>query len=178
MDRDAFDRLRFVIADDNGHMRQILRAILHSLGARDIYEAEDGAKALELIKAYTPDIMISDLIMPIIDGIELTRLIRNPKGRTPYLPIIMLTGYTERWRINEARDAGVTEFLAKPISSRALLERIKMTIEKPRPFVQSKDYFGPCRRRQTIPFKGEGRRKDDNSRVLIKVASEQHILAE
>lgn len=178
MDRDAFERLRFVIADDNVHMRQILRAILHSLGGRDIYDAEDGAKALELIEGYKPDILITDLMMPIIDGIELTRLIRNPKGSTPYLPIIMLTGYTEKWRISEARDSGVTEFLAKPISSKALLDRIQVTIENPRPFVQSKNYFGPCRRRQSLPFAGKGRRKDDKDRVLIKVAPEQHILAE
>lgn len=171
MDRETFESLRFVIADDNGHMRQILRAILHALGARTIHDAEDGAKALELIDSYSPDILISDLVMPIIDGVELTRLIRNPKGRTPFLPIIMLTGYTERWRINDARDAGVTEFLAKPISSKALLDRIQMTIDNPRPFVQSKDYFGPCRRRQIVPFRGEGRRKEDN-RVMIKLASD------
>ncbi|PLX34408.1 MAG: two-component system response regulator [Hyphomicrobiales bacterium] len=177
MDRSAFEALSFVVADDNGHMRQILRAILHALGARNIRDAEDGAKALELIESYMPDILITDLKMPILDGIELTRLIRNPKGRMPFLPIIMLTGYTERWRINDARDAGVTEFLAKPISSKALLDRIQMTVDNPRPFVQSKDYFGPCRRRQNSPFKGEGRRKSDN-RELIKLASDQHYLAD
>lgn len=177
MDREAFGHLRFIVADDNGHMRQILRAILHALGARDIHDAEDGAKALELIESYSPDILITDLVMPIFDGIELTRLIRNPKGRSPYLPIIMLTGYTERWRINDARDAGVTEFLAKPISSKALLDRIQVTIEHPRPFVRSKNYFGPCRRRQKMPFKGDGRRKDDNDRIMIKVASEHHYLS-
>ncbi|HHK74119.1 MAG TPA: response regulator [Rhizobiales bacterium] len=170
-----FDRMRFVIADDSTHMRRIIRAILHSLGAREIYEAEDGAVALEIVESQQPDILITDWVMPVIDGIELVQFIRNPKGRTPFLPIIMLTGYTEKGRIQQARDAGVTEFLAKPISATALYERIQSIVELPRPFVKAKGYFGPCRRRQKKNFKGEGRREQDNRALLDDKASHEKV---
>ncbi len=170
-----FDRMRFVVADDNSYMRRIIRAILHSLGTREIYEAEDGAVALELIENQQPDILITDWMMPVIDGIELVRFIRNPQGRTPFLPIIMLTGYTEKQRITQARDAGVTEFVAKPISAQALYERILSVVDRPRPFVQAKGYFGPCRRRQAKNFKGEGRREDDNRALLNDTGEKERI---
>jgi len=153
--------MRFVIADDNTYMRRIIRTILHSLGVRDVYEAEDGAVALELIESQQPDILIADWVMPVIDGIELVQFIRNPHGSSPFLPIIMLTGHTEKGKIQEARDAGVTEFLAKPISATALCERIQNVVERPRPFLQVKGYFGPCRRRQKKPRNGEDRREKD-----------------
>ncbi len=167
-----FDRMRFVIADDNAHMRRIIRAILHSLGAREIHEAEDGAVALEMIENQQPDILITDWVMPVIDGIELVQFIRNPKGRCPFLPIIMLTGHTEKRRIQEARDAGVTEFLAKPISATSLYERIISVVEMPRPFVKAKGYFGPCRRRQVKNHKGQNRREKDN--VIIDDGEDAH----
>ena len=62
-------------------------------------------------------------------------------------PLVLMSGHTEQWRVNMARDAGVNEFLAKPISAKTLYDRILAVIEKPRPFVRTKNYFGPCRRR-------------------------------
>ena len=65
----------------------------------------------------------------------------------PYIPIIMVTGHTERHRVEAARDAGVTEILAKPITAQNLFSRIGEIVDHPRPFVKSVDYFGPDRRR-------------------------------
>jgi YesN/AraC family two-component response regulator len=65
----AFDELRFVVADDNAHMRRIVRTLLRAFGCREIYEAEDGASGLEAVEAYSPDILITDITMPIFDGI-------------------------------------------------------------------------------------------------------------
>ena len=162
MGKIAFDRMQFVVADDNAHMRRIIRALLHGFGAREIHEAEDGASGLEMVETYQPDILITDWVMPIIDGAELVQLIRNPNAnKNPFLPIIMLTGHTERKKIIQARDIGVTEFLAKPISAKGLYDRISSVIERPRPFIQTKTYFGPCRRRQNKPFEGPDRRKAD-----------------
>ena len=60
----------------------------------------------------------------------------------------MLTGHTSVDHVQAARDAGVNEFLAKPVSSKAILSRLVAVIEHPRPFVRTKVYFGPCRRRR------------------------------
>jgi two-component system, chemotaxis family, chemotaxis protein CheY len=145
-------RLRFLIVDDNGHMRRIIRALLHGYGVREAYEAEDGAAGLEAFTSYSPDIVITDWSMPIFDGIELTRMIRQPQTSTnPYAPIIMVTGHSDKKRVLEARDAGVTEFLAKPISAKSLYQRIVSVVMLPRPFIKTETYFGPCRRRTPNP---------------------------
>ena len=150
MYRIDFNKLRFLICDDNPHMRRILRTLLHSFGAREVYEAEDGATALEMYSHYVPDIVITDWAMPIFDGLELAQMIRQPDSKgNPYAPIIMLTGHSEKRRVTVARDAGVTEFLAKPISAKGLYQRILNVVANPRPFIKTKTYFGPDRRRNT-----------------------------
>jgi CheY-like chemotaxis protein len=148
MIRIDFNRLRFLVVDDNAHMRRIIRTLLHGFGAREVYEAEDGAVGLDAFTHYTPDIVLTDWAMPIFDGLELTQMIRQPNANAnPFVPIIMVTGHTEKDRVTAARDAGVTEFLAKPISAKALYQRILNVVVNPRRFVQTKDYFGPDRRR-------------------------------
>jgi CheY-like chemotaxis protein/HPt (histidine-containing phosphotransfer) domain-containing protein len=73
MFRIEFNKLRFLICDDNPHMRRILRTLLHSFGAREVWESEDGATALEMYSHYVPDIVITDWSMPIFDGLELAQ---------------------------------------------------------------------------------------------------------
>jgi two-component system chemotaxis response regulator CheY len=161
MIRIEFDKLRFLVADDSQHMRRIIRALLNGFGSREVYEAEDGVAALEAFNQYTPDIVIIDWAMPIFDGLEFTRLIRQPDSNaSPFTPIIMLTGHSERKRVTAARDAGVTEFMVKPISAMALHRRILNVVANPRRFIRTKTYFGPDRRRNTAPsYTGPERRK-------------------
>lgn len=165
----AFEELRFVVVDDNTHMRRIVRTLLRAFGSREIYEAEDGASGLEAVEAYSPDILLTDIKMPIFDGIELTRMIRNPEGcKHPFLPIIVLTAYSEKKHVVAARDAGATEFLCKPVSAMALYRRIQNIIENPRPFIRSKGYFGPDRRRLDAPnYSGEERRKNTEDENVV-----------
>jgi two-component system, chemotaxis family, chemotaxis protein CheY len=171
MIRIDFHRLRFLIVEDNAHMRRIVRQLLHGFGSREIYEAEDGASGLEAFTTYNPDILITDWAMPIFDGIELTKTIRQPGGTpNPYVPIIMLSGHSEKKRVIEARDAGVTEFLTKPIAAKALYERILSVVLNPRPFIQTKSYFGPDRRRNQISnYTGPERRRGSTGGKTIPV---------
>jgi CheY-like chemotaxis protein len=167
MIRIDFNRLRFLVIDDNAHMRRILRTLLHGFGARDVYEAEDGATGLEAFTHYVPDIIICDWAMPIFDGLELTQMIRQPGANAnPYIAIIMMTGHSEKKRVTAARDAGVTEFLAKPISAKALHQRILSIVANPRPFIRTKTYFGPDRRRNVNSnYTGPERRKGGKADV-------------
>ena len=88
-----------------------MRTLLHGFGAREDYEAKDGAAGLEAFTHYIPDIVITDWAMP-IDGLELMQMIRQPGANAnPYVAIIMLTGHSEKKRVTAARDARVTEFL-------------------------------------------------------------------
>ena len=172
MFRVDFNKLRFLVSDDNAHMRRILRTLLHSFGAREVYEAEDGATALEVFSHYVPDIVITDWAMPIFDGLELTQMIRQPGANAnPYVPIIMLTGHSEKRRVMMARDAGVTEFLAKPISAKGLYQRILNVVANPRPFIKTKSYFGPDRRRITSSaYVGPERRVGGKAEVIQQAA--------
>jgi CheY-like chemotaxis protein len=172
MIRIDFNRLRFLVIDDNAHMRRILRTLLHSFGTREVYEAEDGASGLEAFMHHIPDIVITDWVMPIFDGLELTQMIRQPGGNAnPYVAIIMLTGHSEKKRVMAARDAGVTEFLAKPISAKALYQRIMNIVVNPRPFIKTRTYFGPDRRRNVnLNYGGVERRKGGKADIIKQQA--------
>ena len=172
MVRIDFSRLRFLVIDDNAHMRRILRTLLHGFGAREVYEAEDGAAGLEAFTHYIPDIIITDWAMPIFDGLELAQMIRQPGANAnPYVAIIMLTGHSEKKRVTSARDAGVTEFLAKPISAKGLYQRIVNVVANPRPFIKTKTYFGPDRRRgANSNYVGPERRKGGKADVIRQSA--------
>jgi two-component system, chemotaxis family, chemotaxis protein CheY len=168
MVRVDFTRLRFLVIDDNAHLRQIVRTMLHGFGTRLILEAEDGAEGLEVFTRNQPDIVITDWGMPIFNGIELTQMIRQPgTNPNPFVPIIMITSHTEKTRVMAARDAGVTEFLAKPISAKALYLRIHNIVVNPRPFIKTENYFGPDRRRTANPnYNGPERRKGGKAETL------------
>jgi CheY-like chemotaxis protein len=170
MIRIEFNKLRFLIIDDNAHMRRIVRTLLHGYGTREVYEAEDGASGLEAFTAYQPDIVITDWAMPIFDGIELASMIRQPGSNTnPYVPIIMLTGHSEKSRVIRARDSGITEFLCKPISAKSLYQRILGVVVSPRSFIKTKTYFGPDRRRGTAAHMGPERRKGDGGAEVTTI---------
>ncbi|MGL4325233.1 MAG: response regulator [Beijerinckiaceae bacterium] len=168
MMRVEFSRLRFIVIDDNTFIRRVMRALLHGFGAREVYEAEDGAAGLEAFIQHAPDIVITDWEMPILDGIELTRMIRQPTSNSnPYVPIIMVSAHSEMRRVKEARDAGVTEFLVKPISAKSLYQRVLNTVANPRPFVRTANYFGPDRRRaQAADYAGPERRKSGGADLV------------
>ena len=144
-------------------MRSIVGAILKGSGIRNVRDARDGAEGLDLLRQFPADIALVDFNMFPIDGVEFTRMLRNAADSSnPYLPIIMITGHSERSRVIEARDAGVNEFVVKPLTARALLSRLDSVIMRPRPFIRCKSYFGPDRRRTTDKaYAGPFRRNTD-----------------
>ncbi|MDP8916865.1 MAG: response regulator [Pseudomonadota bacterium] len=162
----GLDAVRVLVVDDNQHMRSIIGVMLNSFGIKMVREAKDGADALETLRRWPADLAICDFLMEPVDGVAFTRQVRNAADSpNPYLPVVMLTGHSELARVTEARDAGVTEFVVKPLTAKALVDRINMVIFKPRPFIRSKDYFGPDRRRKDDPFyAGPFRREDDRRR--------------
>jgi len=153
---------------DAGYYRGIDR--LPQRMAEIIVIAEQhGAAGLEAFTHYMPDIIIADWVMPIFDGLELAQMIRQPGANAnPYVPIIMLTGHSDKKRVMIARDAGVTEFLAKPISAKSLYVRILNVVVKPRPFVKTKTYFGPDRRRNVNPNYGGLERRKAAKAALVR----------
>ena len=155
-----FAEMKVLIVDDNRHMRALLRELLKALGVAEIEEANDVMSAFRRMKQFTPDIIITDFLMQPVDGLQFSRMVRNEDHSPhPYVPIIMVTGYAEKARVEEARDAGVSEFLAKPVTTDALYARLEAIVEQPRPFVRTGTFFGPDRRRREMPAPLDGGRR-------------------
>jgi two-component system chemotaxis response regulator CheY len=141
-------QLRVLVVDDNPFMRNLVRNMLANLGVKKIHEAGDGIAALDMIRSLMPDVVILDWEMPLLTGPELVRIVRSPGAfPVPDIPIIMLTAHGERWRIVEAAKLGVNEFLCKPVSAKALFDRLISILLKPRATVQLGEYYGPAPRR-------------------------------
>lgn len=135
--------LRVLVVDDNIHMCRLVRAMLGGFGLRKVTDAHDGAEALERIGQMHYDILIVDWEMPVLDGPDLVRLIRNPDHPLAYVPIIMITGHSTYRRTNDALGLGINDVLSKPFSPKAIYDRILDAVVRPRPFLRSQDYFGP-----------------------------------
>lgn len=169
-----FERISFLIVDDNRYMRILVKSVIYAFGARTVIEAVDGADAFKEMLRFTPDVVIVDWNMSPLDGIDFVRLVRCG-GDSPnfYVPIVMLSGFTEANRISAARDVGVTEFIAKPVSAQTLYDRLASIFLHPRPFVRSRHYFGPDRRRHHGgEYKGKERRSGQACEVIFPYESD------
>jgi two-component system chemotaxis response regulator CheY len=159
----AYGHMKILLVDDNIHMRQLLRRLLGSLGIRDIDEAINGQAGMVMLRACKYDLILTDLEMQPMNGLEFTIQVRTSKeSPNPQVPIIMVSGHTEIQQVQAARDAGITEFIVKPITTRDLLARLADISERPRPFVRTDSYVGPDRRRRNIEnYAGPKRRQGD-----------------
>lgn len=166
--RDTFRNLRVLVVDDNGHMRAIVATVLKDLGVRQIAEAEDGSAALAKLKQRSVDVAIVDYLMRPMDGIDFARMVRAAP-ETQLLPIIMMTGHAEKALVRDARDAGINEFLVKPVTAKSVIDRLNAVIFKPRPFIRAKSYVGPNRRRFASEPVAEERRADPRTRTYTEI---------
>jgi len=154
-----FSRLNVLVASADEQARPLVAALLRAGGVEKIDVCSDGQEALDDLGRKSIDILVVDWELGSLGGLELVRCLRNETSSPdPTVQVIMITALTERHNIEAARDAGVSELLAKPVSSDALFKRIVNIINNPRPFVRVGDYFGPDRRRHFSEFLGEERR--------------------
>jgi two-component system, chemotaxis family, chemotaxis protein CheY len=151
--------LTVLVVDDYQPMRVILKNVLYALGIKNITEASGGEEALKALQVGNFDIVFTDNLMKPMSGIELVRKIRAGEEEVgSFTPIIMISGYSDMVHIVEARDAGINEFLAKPVSAKLVYLRICSVIESPRNFINCEEFFGPDRRRRLVQKDGEERR--------------------
>lgn len=166
-----FKKVSILIVEDNMPMLSLTKALLEIFGAVNVLSARNGDDGFRIFCKEKPDIVIADWMMKPTDGIALTLKIRNdPDSPNPFVPIILMTGFSEKRRVIAARDAGVTEFLMKPFNARDLYRRIAQIIEKPREFVKSDNFFGPDRRRIINEnYAGPMKRIDDHGQLISMV---------
>lgn len=140
--------LSALVVDDVHATRAIIRGLLRAYGVTDIIDAKCGLQALQILATQRRNLVITDLAMQPIDGLELTKRIRHPGTiADPYIPILMISGHADAKSVKAALQAGVTEYIVKPISPITFYERLVAVVERPRPLIRLNSYFGPDRRR-------------------------------
>jgi CheY-like chemotaxis protein len=140
---------RIIIADPNSFTRSLVSEVLRPAGYSKIRHASDGNDLLRITEEYAPKIVITTSRLPVLSGLEFTRLIRAGHRSVPrQLGIITMTDSPTESLLDAARESGVDEMLVQPFTTNAVLVRIRSVLERPRPFVESKNYVGPSRRRR------------------------------
>ena len=147
---------KVLVVDDEFYMRKVVRTLLASIGVRTVFEALDGEDGLEQIRRNAPDVVIVDWQMPKLDGPSFVRAMRSPATCSyPDVPIIMLTGHSERARVVEAAKIGVNDYLLKPVSAKALEERLLAVLTGDRQNPQAGELSGQEARKRASGIHGD-----------------------
>lgn len=152
--------VKILVVEDMQPMLTLTTSLLGMFGFKIIHGAKSAEEGYNLFRQYKHDLIVTDWLMEPMDGIDLINMVRkNEDSPDPFVPVILMTGYSDQPRVELARDCGVTEFLMKPYSARDIYARIVQIIEKPRQFVDTGEFFGPDRRRRkNFSFTGMNRR--------------------
>ena len=153
-------QVKILIVEDMQPMLALTTSLLTMFGFKNVYGARSVDEGWKLFCHYNHDLIVTDWLMEPHDGLEMIRRIRKEEASPNiFVPIILMTGYSDQPRVESARDMGVTEFLMKPYSARDMYARIVQIIEKPRQFVEAGEFFGPDRRRRkNFEFRGDDKR--------------------
>jgi two-component system, response regulator PdtaR len=120
------EQLRLVIADDESIIRLNLRETLVGLGYLVVGDAGDGVSAIHLARELRPDLVIMDIKMPKLDGIQAAKVLTEEK----IAPVLLLTAYSDRELVDRARDAGVVNYIVKPFREAELLPAIEIALAR------------------------------------------------
>ncbi len=154
-----FQSYSAVILDEDAFMAKLLEAILISFDFEKIIITHTAEQALQDIKHAKPDCLLLDWLSMDKKELSFARFIRcGQESPDRSLPIILCTGHTDIRKIVAARDNGVTEIVAKPMSPHQVMAKLDSALFKKREFVETENYVGPDRRRRSIPYSGEERR--------------------
>ena len=160
---DQLKRMKVLVVDPNAYMRGVIADSLRRLMITNINAAATAVEAFTLGRTFKPDIVFVDWDAGRMSGLEFTREVRrNSTGMSRETPIILLAGAIDHEQLMSARQAGINEFLLKPVSAQGVLSRIEEVVLRPRKFIDSRNYVGPCRRRKEDPaYAGPWRRLTD-----------------
>ncbi len=162
MQKIDLSQIRFVVIDPNPTSMELTRDVLGMMGARAIRKCATTDKAIEALRSDPFDIVVTEWNTTPLSGLEFVEYIRtSAESPNRLMPILLMTARSEQEYVVQARDRGITEFLAKPFTVEGLHRRLVSMIAFPRPFIDAERYFGPDRRRRrAIGYKGPERRAD------------------
>lgn len=146
MARVNLTELRILIVDDSSTARSAVRMLLGEIGVYCVDSAADGTEAIVKLQEFAADLVICDLNMGPVDGIEFTKLVRNADDSpNPYVPIIMVTTEATKMQLRNAMAAGVNDFMVKPVDGVMLRRRIVAILSSPAVFVRESGHLRPQR---------------------------------
>ncbi len=160
MQKIDLSEIRFVVIDPNPTSMELTRDVLGMMGARQIRKCTTTDKAIEALRSDPFDIVITEWNTTPLSGLEFVEYIRTSReSPNRLMPILLMTARSEEEYVVQARDRGITEFLAKPFTVEGFHRRLVSMIAFPRPFIDAERYFGPDRRRRrALGYKGPERR--------------------
>jgi AmiR/NasT family two-component response regulator len=120
------DRIRVIIADDESLIRMDLREMLQNLGYLVVGEVGDGRSAVNLARELKPDVVIMDIKMPDMDGIDAAKVLTEEQ----IAPVILLTAYSQRDLVERAKEAGVVGYMVKPFRESDLVPAIEVALAR------------------------------------------------
>ena len=184
-----WDRICVLVVDDNAFMAQLLVSTLKPLGIENAIGESNCASAIERLKLSNTDpiganlgevdLIMSDYLMPGVDGNLFLRWIRSGDDVPDrFVPFIMVSGAADRHVVEAARDAGVTEFLAKPYSAKSVADRILSVVNNPRQYILCNGYFGPDRRRTKVAVDQDRRKSKPAEIQVLKAGTEVRTIRE
>jgi two-component system chemotaxis response regulator CheY len=112
---------RIVLVDDNEMIRIVLRSLLRTAGYEVVGEARNGATGLEMVDRIRPDLVCLDVVMPVLNGIDTLLAIRD---RFPAIPVLMITGQSDKDSIQSMICQGATDIIVKPFNSARVIETV------------------------------------------------------
>ena len=121
--------LKVLVVDDMSTMRRIVKNVLKQIGYTDLHEAEDGQRGLQKLKEGGFGLVVSDWNMPVMMGIDMLRAIRADPD-LKHIPVLMVTAEAQKENIIEAVQAGVSNYVVKPFTADALLEKLQKIFAK------------------------------------------------
>ncbi len=159
-------KLPALVIDQNRFMRALLADLLRQIGLMEVALAGSAQEALQSMRSWPPGVVFCELDLPPYSGVQILKWIRtSPDSRNPTIPIILIAAPTRREEVLAARDAGVTEFLAKPVTLAGIQSRLRSALSGRRKFVRATSYVGPCRRRRRDEYGGPMRRLEDPTAI-------------
>lgn len=146
---ERLQRLRILLVDNSKYSRSLLINQLATYHIRGVVECNDSVEAIKYLKGMGIDLVLLEYEMTPLNGADLARMIRRePSIKNQEVPIIMISGFSDVTHVQEASNAGINEFLSKPVAADALYKRIAHTFLNPRPFIRTDTYVGPAPRRK------------------------------
>jgi two-component system chemotaxis response regulator CheY len=126
----ALGTIRVLVIEDNDFMRETVASMLREIGFREVAEAQDGNDALRQLEAVNPGLIICDIEMKPMDGLEFVQALRDHTWpRAKEIPVIFLTGHTEAPIVRRALKLGVSAYVVKPVQRKQMEARVVTVLE-------------------------------------------------